>query len=293
MTKPPVKPPPVGMSRPPAAAARVAKTFSVKPWSDATEGQKILLYGRSGVGKTTLAAMAPDPVFIGLDDGGRKIANPKTGKPVNAIMGVETFEDLRDAIHQKNLVPEKGTLVIDTITKAETLIEPYVFATVKPESGKPPTSLESYGWGKGYRFQLEALRLLLTDLDALIRQGRNVILLAQLAQTRIANASGADYLEDGPKLYHSNNASNRTEVCEWSDHVFRVGYDFTVIKENVQARAGKVAEGGEGRAVFTSGPLHFVAKSRPVAGYRLPPAISFESPEDDTIWEFVFRGAKV
>jgi len=93
-------------------------------------------------------------------------------------------------------------------------------------------------------------------------------------------------------LYHSANASDRTEVCEWSDHVFRIGYDFNVTKENVKARAGKVT-GGDMRAIFTQGPLHFVAKSRPVNGYRLPPAISFESPEDDTIWDFVFRGAKV
>jgi hypothetical protein len=238
--------------------------------------------------------MAPNAVLIGLDDGGRKIANPKTGKPANAILGIETFEDLRDALHQKNLVPEKGTIVLDTVTKVETLIEPYLFATAKTEKGGTATSLESYGWGKGYRHQLETLRLVLTDLDALIRSGRNVILLAQLAQARIANAEGTDYLEDGPKLYHSSQASDRTEVCEWADHVFRIGYqDFSVVKENAGAKAGKVQGTGRTRCVFTDGPLHFVAKSRPIAGYRIPEVISFDSPADDTLWEFCFNGAKV
>jgi hypothetical protein len=291
-TKPMSRPALPPTSSRPAAAKAPAKTFSIAAWSDSTEGQKVLLYGKSGIGKTTLAAMFPDAVFIGLDDGGRKIYNPKTAQPVNAILGVESFQDMRDAIQQSaTLIPEGGTLVIDTITKLEQLVEPYLFATIKTDKGGTAANMESYGWGKGYRHLLDHMRFVLTDLDGLIRAGRNVVLLAQLSQARIANAEGSDYLEDGVKLYHSAQVSVRTEVGEWSDHVLRIGYsNLQVHKDNVQAKAGKVS-GDSTRAVFSDGALHFMAKSRPVKGKRLPAIISFGAADDDSLIQMLFHGA--
>ena len=63
-----------------ATAPVVNKTFQVKTWSGDKEGEKVIAYADSGMGKTTLASMAPSAVFIGLDDGGRKILNPKTNE---------------------------------------------------------------------------------------------------------------------------------------------------------------------------------------------------------------------
>lgn len=299
-TKPPSKPPtskptlpPKMPVKPPSAPAHTAKTFSVKPWTDANEGEKIIIYANSGMGKTTLASMAPNPIFVGLDDGGRKIRNPKTDTPVNAIPGIETFRDMRDAISQADLFPEGSTLVIDTITKAEVLGEHYTFETVKTEGGKTAAGIEDYGFGKGYRFLTETMRLLLTDMDALVRRGVNVILLAQQGQATVANLEGTDYLEDGPKLYNSKNGTGvRSEFCEWADHVFRIGHTgVNVVKANAKATKGKVT-GTTERVIFTAKELHFVAKSRPIDGYNIPAVISFESQEDDSLWKYIFEGAK-
>ena len=290
----PPKPPPTRskptLPKPNAASplgSHVPKTFGVKAWTDAGEGSKVVVYSRSGMGKTTLGAMAPNAIFIGIDDGGRKIRHPKTGEPIGAVADVRTFQDLRDALHQGGLFPNGSTIVIDTVTKAEEMIQTHVMETM-PINGKHVSSFRKYGWD-GERHLLDQYRLLLSDLDPLVRAGLNVVLLAQLSQITVANAEGIDYLEDGPKLQHRKDCSVRTEVCEWADHVFRIGYlEFDVQKENAKDRTGKVQTGDATRAIFTGGAAHYFAKTRPVNGEKLPPVISFANEQDDALWQFVF-----
>jgi len=291
MPPPTLKRPPVTLTPPTAqkTAAKPAKSFTLAPWTDHNEGEKICLYGKTGMGKTTLAAQIPGAVFIGIDDGGRKITNPLTNQPVNSIGGITSFQDMRDALHQRDLIPAKGTIVVDTVTKAEALAEQYIYANYKLKGGVTPTSMRAYGWD-GAAHSLDVIRLLLTDLDPHVREGKNVILLAQQSQIRIPNAEGLDYLEDGPKLAHNNQYSNRTEVCEWCDHVLRIGYLSFEVRGETDAKAGKVNTGDMKRAIFCGGAAHFVAKSRPIAGNHLPPVVSFDSQQDNTLWQAIFEG---
>jgi len=270
-----------------------AKSFSLAEWTNEGQGQKLVIYGKSGIGKTTLAAQLQNAVFIGLDDGGRHIHNPLTNKPVKAISGITSFLDLRDALGQNGLFPDDCTIVVDTFTKCQELIEAHVVEHVAKEKGGNAKNLNDFGWGDGFRHVYEHARLILSDLDAHIQAGRNVILLCQLDQITVANSAGADFLEDGPKLQQNRKGSIRTEVCEWADHVCRIGYlDFQVLKGESQ-KTGKVASQDETRAVFTGGAPHFIAKSRPINGYRIPPIISFDGPEDNALWQFLFEGAQL
>ena len=93
---------------------KVNKTFQVATWGSDDEGEKIIMYADSGMGKTTLASMLPTPTFAGLDDGGRKIRHPITGEKLKYIPGVETFSDFRMAIQQQDLFNDYETLVVDT-----------------------------------------------------------------------------------------------------------------------------------------------------------------------------------
>lgn len=293
-SSPPSKSKPKAPPKPgkPSQQQREAKSFSITPLTGDNEGEKILNYAKSGTGKTTLAAQIDGAVFIPLDDGARKIANPITGKPVSAITGVETWDDLRDAVQQApNLIPEKGTLVIDTITRAQPLAEQWVVDNVKLEKGGRAKNLEAFGFGKGYRHVLEQFRCLLSDLDQVIRSGRNVLLLAQLDQTVVANPEGADYYEEVPKLIENKQGPVRTEVCEWCDQIMRLGYlNREVEKESAESRVGKVSGDAE-RAIYTGGAMHFIAKSRPINGNRIPPIVSFESEQDDSVWQYILHGA--
>lgn len=300
MSKPPpmkTPPPTGGPAKPPGmptmpkapptplAPVRAPREFTIISWSGENEGEKITEYGPSGIGKTSHSAMSPSPVFIGLDDGARKIRDPRTGNILKAVSGIRDFADVRDVLTQPKLFHGYKTVVLDTITKAEELSEAYMFDNYKTDKGQTVKTIEGYGWGKGYRHSLEVMRLLLQDCEILIRAGYNVILLAQETSAKMANAEGLDWLELGPKLHHDHKFSNRLELCEWSDHVLRIGYsDIKVAAESATATKGKIVSRDTTRVIYTKSSRHFFAKSRTLT----EPVISFENAADDSLWRFMF-----
>lgn len=300
-SKPPtrIRPPilPTSKPRTSPAVAHTPKKFAAAKWSDEGEGEKIVIYGKSGIGKTTLASMVPKPIFLGIDLGGRKIHNPKTEAVLDHIPGIDTFQDLRDVVQQPGVFKGFESVVLDTITKVDSLASEHVVDTIK-QGGKSVSTFRHFGWD-GDRHLLDQFRLLLSDLDNLVSQGLNVILVAQLGQITVANSGGVDFLEDGPKLQHRRDCSVRTEVTEWADHVCRIGYqDFATAKEDPKARAGKVISDDATRAIYTGGAQHFVAKSRPVTAnrenpVRIPIGISFAHEADDSLWQYLFLGAEI
>lgn len=276
----------------PGTPERPAKKFTVAPWTGDGEGEKIVLYGRSGIGKSTLATMAPTPVFFGIDDGGRRISNPLTGQPILRVPEIETFQDIRDALHTKAVQDAGESFVLDTITKVDPLMQQWVVDNVPSSDGRRVTNFRKFGWD-GDRHVLDCYRLLMADFDELVRRGKNIIILAQQGQIRVANAEGADYLEDGPFCQHRNDTSAREELKQWADHVMRIGYLSLEVELDTKSKKGigKVTSDDTTRAIFTAGAQHFTAKTRPIRGRRLPPIISFESEADDSLWQYVFGDA--
>lgn len=267
---------------PPAKPVRQAKTFTSAKWTGEHEGEKIIVYAESGMGKTTLASLLPKPVFIGLDDGGRKIQ----GKILEHIPGVETFDDLRDVLHQTGLYDNYDSLVIDTLTRVdEDLALKWTLNNVFSDKGTKVSDIESYGWGKGYRHTYDTMRLLLPDLDTLVRMGKNVVLLCQSTTESVPNPGGEDFLRDAPKLQpqHGKTPSVIGLFVEWCDHVFKIGYgDITTSKK-------KASSSGE-RVIFVHPQIHFTAKSRTIPAEF--PVVSFTDVADDSIWQFVFDRAR-
>lgn len=285
-TKRPAPPPPAaGVG--PKAPARVAKTFSIAPWSSEGEGQKIVVYGESGLGKSSLAMLAPDPVFIGIDDGARNLRHPVSGEPVKAVLGIESFRDFLDAIRQPGLLTKGQTLVIDTGTMLEELSEAYIFETITTDGGKTVSSLEGYGYGKGYRHALETMTMVLQELEArFIRKGIHVLILAQESAATMANAEGLDFLVAGPKFHHNKQCSTRLKVQEWADHVLRISFESSaVIATGPKATKGKLAANASTtRVINAATSRHYFAKSRTLT----EPVISFADPSDDSLWQFMF-----
>jgi len=282
LSKAPRPKPPAKRAAPPVRDKVVTnKTFTVESWTGADEGEKIILYGRSGIGKTTLASMAPNPVIIGLDDGGRKIRNPKTGKPLKRVPEVETFEDVR-AVLQSNVLNDFETIIIDTITELQSLALQGTFNRVSGPKGSTAQNIEDYGYGKGYRHWYDTTRLILSDCDRHVRAGRNILMLAQRATRKKANPGGEDYLMDTPDLYNSKDISILDAYIAWADHVLRMDYAGTVVDSD------RKISGGGMRAVYVQPEAHFEAKSRTIPiEYDV---VQFEKPEDDSVWRLVFGG---
>lgn len=272
-----------------------AKKFAVKSWDSLAYGEKIVGYGDTGLGKTTLFTMLPNSIFIGLDDGGRRIINPKTGKPNRYVPGIQTFEDVRAALQQPNLFPKGSSCIIDTLTLLETLAGKYVLDTIRlPKTGGVAKNLKAYGWNEGSSHVLDAMRLILQDLDGLVRRGVNVGLICQEQTITIANAEGLDYLQACPKLHHDRQYSVMLDVCAWADHVFRIDYLNSQVRSDGENRVGKIIDGGITRAIYIQGAPYFRAKSRTLGQFMTednePMAIvAFERPDDESLWTFIFQ----
>lgn len=286
----PLAPPAPASAKPKAVKQKVNKTFQVATWDGSNEGEKIIIYADSGMGKTTLASMLPTPVFAGLDDGGRKIKNPKTGEPLKYIPEIEAFDDFRAAIQQLDLFDNYETLVVDTGTILESWTLPWVLENIKNSKGESMRNIKQYGYGDGHRHIYDTMRLPLADFDALIRRGKNVCILCQMQQAEIAHSGGENYLCDVPKLalqYGKVAPSIWGMWCEWADHVFKISNEGVIAaKDDEKAKVAKATSTGN-RIIHVHAPeVHYKAKSRSIPP-RFP-VVSFDSPSDDSIWRFLF-----
>ena len=233
--------------------------------------QRILIYGRGGIGKSTLASLAPNPIFIDIEKGTGELDVPR-------ISDIDTFADLRGCI-QSNALDGFGSVVLDSKTKSEEMSEVHVIANIKHEKGKPIRNIQDYGFSKGLGHIYDQMVLLLADLDSQIRRGRNVILIAHECICDAPNPYGEDYIRYEPDLQSPKSGKNsvRNRVVQWADHVLFVGYD-------VSSEDGK-GKGAGTRTIYTSEMPSHVAKSR-----RVATALPFTGPTDGEIWTHILGG---
>lgn len=289
--KPPTRKPPAAPPTRPAPTATkpttVVKKFETATWDTAKEGHRIILYADSGMGKTTLASMLPNPKFADFRGGSDKILHPLTGERLVHIPGVETFDDVRTVCRQPNLLRPGDSYIIDTGTEFENHGLEWMLLNIPHEKGKLINRIEDYGYGKGYRHLYDTMRLPLADFDVLIRRGVNVVISCQMQQIEVSHSGGENFLCDVPKLQTAHGKNNNVPsvwglYTEWADHVFKIGYG------DIQASEGKAASSGE-RVVFVHGQVHFKAKSRMIPSEF--PVISFSHPGDDAVWQYLFDEA--
>lgn len=161
---------------------------------------RYLFYGPEGVGKSTLASGAPSPIWFDIEDGAGRIDTarypfrdgegghvPRTYKEVLAAI-----DDLATAKH------EYKTVVFDTVDRLESLIWKHILERdsrpcAMNKSGKTLTSIEEYGYGKGFALALDEWRDLCRRLDLLRARGISVILLAHASIKTYKNPQDEDY----------------------------------------------------------------------------------------------------
>ncbi len=249
-----------------------AKNFSVQPWNAEGEGKRVLLYAESGMGKTTLASLLRNAVFIGVDDGGKLL------KDLRHVPGISNFADVRGAL-QADIYADCETVVIDQATALQEWAVEYVIENIPNEKGVKMNNIIQYGWNAGYRHLYDTMKLVLQDCDGLIRQGKNVIMIAQAAPHSVANPGGEDFLREGPRLCSRKGANVEALYCEWADHIFFIDYQLLLVDDK------KKASSDTKRAIFVHPEAHFRAKSRTL-GPELA-VVTFDEPSDDSIWKFL------
>jgi hypothetical protein len=191
--------PPNGATPQPRPAATPARPATpAKPKSRLGQVQRGILrvplrhlfYGPRGVGKTSLGADAPNPLFLDIE-GGSPLLNVTRymfrDEPGGYVPRV--YEDVLGAIDDILANPDHGyaSLVIDTLDALESLIHDFICRR------DLKANVEAYGYGKGYKVAVVEIRILKERLDRLINSGTSIVILAHSDEKTFKNPRGPDY----------------------------------------------------------------------------------------------------
>jgi len=238
------------------AIASVTRGPVVKPL-------RLLVYGVDGIGKTTFAAGAPSPVFIGLEDGTATLDVPRFPEPQSWLEVLAAVDELASVDHGYK------TLAIDTLDWLEPLCWSHVVGSGKrTKDGKLIDSIEGFEYGKGYTAALDEWRVLLAKRDRLrSSRGMTTILVAHAWIKLFNNPSGENYDRYEIKL----NAKAGSLVREWSDAVL-----FATHEDHTYGTKGERKKGIStgARILHTTRRPAFDAKNR----HDLPETIPLDWP---------------
>ncbi len=226
---------------------------------------RYMFYGAEGTGKSTLAAGAPDPIWIDADDGSARLNVARyqfRDEPAGHVP--RSYTEILSAIHDLTVNPHSfKTLVLDTADRIEALLWQFIIDRESEPSARskdgPLTSLESFGYGKGYVMAVDEWRSFCARLDRLrAARGMDIVLIAHSLVKAYKNPTGPDYDRYQPAL-HDKAAGF---LKGWCDLTGFVRHDDDAAKEpgNRNSRPKGFSTGR--RMLMLSHSAAFDAKSR-------------------------------
>jgi hypothetical protein len=218
----------------------------------------IILYGVDGVGKTSLAAEFPDPIYLPTDGErtpeGVDLATPGT---------IESFDDLLDVFGELITAEhDHKTVIIDSLDG----LEPLVWAATCARLGVG--SIEEPGYGKGYVEADTEWAEYLSAVAALRERGICVVQIAHPEIARFDSPTTDPYSRYGIKLQKRAAALLR----EKADIVGFINYRVSLKEKEVAPKKTVThAEGGSERQIHLEERAGFVAKNR----YSMPAVLTY------------------
>lgn len=209
---------------------------------------RIVVYGTHGIGKSTFAAQAPNPVFIQTEEGLDAIN-------VTAFPLCQSFEEIMEAIG--SLAEEDhdfGTVVIDSADWAEQLVHKRV------AKDNNVNTIDAIGYGRGYKAAADYWKQILEGLDHL-RSAKNmqVILLAHTQVKRFDDPLADPYDRYQLDLHHGS----ASLIAEWCDILMFANQQYSTIKSDVGFNQKVTRAVGNGnRVLYTQERPGWQAKSR-------------------------------
>jgi hypothetical protein len=240
---------------------------------------RIVLYGVEGIGKSTFAADAPAPIFIGPEDGFGDLEVPR-------LPAVRRWEDVTNYVELlTNDQHDFRTIVLDTLDHMERLLQDYVC-----QQEEVP-SIEKIPYGKGFSYMADEWGRFVASLDVLRgKRSMHVLALAHAVVKPFKNPEGPDY--DRYILRMNEKAAALWK--EWCDVLLFANYDVTVLqddktakKEKAVLQKGKARSSTARRVIHTTRSAAFDAKNR----YDLPDKLELDFAEFADAVKLGQRGA--
>lgn len=204
---------------------------------------RAVIYGVEGIGKSTLAAAAPDSLTIDIEDGANQIDTAR----VLAL-------DWRAIEHAtKELIADSQgfrTVIYDTADWLEKALIEHMLKL----AGKK--SIEDFGYGKGYTVLQEHVVRFLALVDQLIAKGIHVIFVAHATCKRTSPPDQTD----GFDRYELKLTKQVAPLLkEWADVILFCNYKIQIV-EGTDGRLK--AQGGRDRVMYATHSAAWDAKNR-------------------------------
>lgn len=152
-----------------------------------------LIYGQPGIGKSTLAISAPNPVMVDAEKGLKRVEARLRVPSLQA----ETYEQILELLNSQEIAPFE-TIVFDTMGRVLELMEPYLIKK-NPKNAQSNGALSLAGY--------KARKIEFNNLLKLIRRlNKSVLFVAhekeekagdeKIVRPDVAGSSGADLIKD-------------------------------------------------------------------------------------------------
>ena len=237
------------INKPPTTAAPVAPAPRRMTLANVKKGRidmpvRAVVYGLEGVGKSTFAAGAPKPIFLGSENGTMHLDIARLPDPRSWDEVLEGLTVLEREEH------DFESVVIDTVN----WLEPMCWNKVT--GGKYSIEEHLKGFGKGYNAALDHWRVLIAQLERLWSIRRmNVLLLGHAQSKSFNDPMGPNY--DRYEL--AMNAKAAGLLKQWVDFVlFAKEEAFAKVDENKQIKGRSTGA----RFLHTQWNAAYDAKSR-------------------------------
>lgn len=215
----------------------------------------ILVFGADGCGKSTFSSQAPNPIFLGAEDGTSNLDIARFPQPQSWKDVINYLTTLKTENH------DYKTVVVDSLD----WVEPILHREICAEYGVNSIEKAAGGYGKGYGEAVNKWNEFIKCCSDLRDKGMNVILIAHAEIVKFSDPMmQTEYDRYQLKLYRKSAALLR----EFCDAVLFATYEMFTKKDNGRTRAF-----GEGvRVMYTERRPGFDAKNR----YGLPFQLSLD-----------------
>lgn len=214
-----------------------------------TRAQRVVIYGVESVGKSTFAAQFPKPLFLDIEQGTSHLDVDRCD--------INSWKQLTEALAEAKAT-DYQTIVIDSADWAERLCVEDLLATSKK------TSIEDFGFGKGWVMVAERMSRMLSSIDMLIDAGKNVVLIAH---SKIVRFEAPDALAAYDRYELKLSKQSSPLLKEFADELWFLRFKTKVSTSDTGRGKGI---GGKERILLTTHSAAYDAKTRSGLAEELP-----------------------